>query len=58
LHDDVVLSKFLCLKTLQWADHSVGMDECCIPKEIMGECFRGKRPVGEHNSKDFLPKQN
>lgn len=53
MHDDMALSTFLCLKTLQWADHLVGMDDSCILKEIMRECFRERRPVGEHEAKRF-----
>lgn len=58
LHDGMALSTFLCLKTLQWAHHLVRMDFSCILKEVMRECFRERRPVGEHNAKDLLPTQN
>jgi hypothetical protein len=31
LYDDVILSRCLCLRTLQWAGQMVRMDDSCIP---------------------------
>jgi hypothetical protein len=32
---------------IEWAGHTVRMDDSHIPKAVMEECFRGKRTMGE-----------
>jgi hypothetical protein len=46
LYDDVALSTFLCLKRLQWAGHTVRVDDPRTARKATEGGFGGRRTVG------------
>jgi len=44
-----MIYKIMCYSNnmIEWAGHTVRMDDSHIPKAVMEECFRGKRTMGQ-----------